>query len=131
MIGVVNHLAGQRRAVRGIEPERAEVAVFSWPPAGLEAVLAQGRGRVIEAAHPGHGSEVVVERAVLLHQQHDVLNVTKGAASHRVGGIGPVDDRPCGPGQGDAMAVGKHLRPHIAPPKVRERAFFSHAAIMP
>jgi hypothetical protein len=44
--------------------------------------------RVVEAAHPGERAEVVVERAVLLHQQDDVLDVAQRAVPGRAGGHG-------------------------------------------
>jgi hypothetical protein len=41
---------------------------------GAPVVEAQ-RVRIVESAHTGHGAELVIERAILLHQQHDVLDV--------------------------------------------------------
>jgi len=38
--------------------------------------------RIVEAAHAAQGSVSVVEGAVLLHQDHDVLRVEKGASWH-------------------------------------------------
>jgi len=37
--------------------------------------------RIVEAAHAAQRAEVVVERAVLLHEDHDVLDVGNGAGS--------------------------------------------------
>ena len=51
-------------------------------PIGLEphrfAGLERNGEAIAEAAHAAHGPEIVVERAVLLHQDHDVLDVHVG-----------------------------------------------------
>ena len=91
--GVVLHLPGvrRRRDVRGarrpgVEVEREEVT-RRVPRVGLlEHAGPAGepeRVRVGEAAHPGQGAEVVVERAVLLHEQHDVADVAQRRAAAR------------------------------------------------
>jgi hypothetical protein len=48
--------------------------------------ISQAQGlRIIEPAHPGHRAEVMVERSILLHQQHDMLDVVQAAAIRRFG----------------------------------------------
>jgi len=45
------------------------------------------RARIIEAAHAAHAAEVVIERPVLLHQDHYMLHILNGASS-AIGGNG-------------------------------------------
>src|SRR5262249_6542438 len=39
------------------------------------------RARIVEAAHPAKGAEMMVERAVLLHQDHNVLDISDRACA--------------------------------------------------
>ena len=79
------------------------------------------RARIAESAHAAHGAEVVVERAVLLHQNDDVLDVGDGAGAV-VGGDGQraLDAGPEGGGEapraeqlqeGAAISGGRHDSP--------------------
>ena len=85
VVGVVAVLG--RRLV--LQVERLGVAGRGDPDAGLVAVLVEDAGervRVGEACHPGQGAEVVVEAAVLLHQDHDVLDVAQRRGAGGAGG---------------------------------------------
>ena len=66
-----------RPEVVGVRVERQDVArAVRLVPDRLAA--GQGhRARVAEAAHAAQRAEVVVERAVLLHEHHDVLDVAQ------------------------------------------------------
>src|SRR6266446_383706 len=66
-------------AAVGLEPDR---------PSGGE----ERRPGIAESAHPAERAEIVIERPVLLHQEHDVLEVLDGArAPPRGDGQGPLD----------------------------------------
>ena len=86
----VDRVLGVRPAVREVlEEDQAEVLHVG--PEGHHLAVAvglvphgaagrqRGRVRVTEAADPAHGAEVVVEGAVLLHQDDDVLDVLQRA----------------------------------------------------
>ena len=78
----VAHGLGPRRA--GVEMEGADGGVRACAPRIrlLPDALArrQGQGaRIAVAAHAAQGPEIVVEAAVLLHQDHHVLHVLDGA----------------------------------------------------
>lgn len=57
-------------------------AQIALPP-DLAATALRHRETVTEAAHAAQRAEVVIEAAVLLHQDHDVLDVHDRAAAHR------------------------------------------------
>ena len=63
-----------------IEMKRQQVAVGACRIGLIEdgfAVRQLAGAGIVEAAHAGHRAEVVIERAVLLHQQHDVLDIAE------------------------------------------------------
>ena len=55
-------------------------------PHGLVRVLRDVHVRVTKPTHAGHRAKVVVERAVLLHEEHDVLHILQRAGRRRRGG---------------------------------------------
>ena len=71
----------------GVQVKRQQVAVRGSRIGLIEDRPAIGkveRGRVVKAANAGQRAEVVVERAVLLHQHDDVLDVAQKARPRRV-----------------------------------------------
>jgi hypothetical protein len=78
--GVAGGGDGLGAGLAGVQVERQQVAV-GVDAVGLVEHVAAGaqpqRARVVEAAHAGEGAEVVVEGAVLLHQQDHVLDVAQ------------------------------------------------------
>ena len=81
--GVVGARRGLRAGRLGVVVERGQVTLGVARVRLAEhraAVRQPDRGRVGEAAHARHRAEVVVETAVLLHEDHDVLDVAERAA---------------------------------------------------
>src|ERR1700755_3279226 len=81
--GVVGAGRGLRAGRPGVEVERGQVAlgvVRGRLPEHRATARQPDRGRVGEATDPGHRAEVVVEAAILLHRDDDVLDVAKRAA---------------------------------------------------
>jgi hypothetical protein len=95
---VVDVLDERQPEVLEVRPERedlvGQVLVLGRGllPDGL-AVAQRHRVRVAEAADPSHRAEVVVERAVLLHQYDDVLDVLHRAGTARCRDRGGARDR--------------------------------------
>jgi hypothetical protein len=78
--GVVQVLDEGERQVANVRPEgRDHGGAVGLEPDGLAAGEDHRMG-VAEAAHPAHHPEVVIERAVLLHEHHDVLDVPERAS---------------------------------------------------
>ncbi len=74
--------------------ERLEVSLGVHAHPGCEAELIEdrvagavdrlaGNGRVGKAPHPGKRAEIMVERAVFLHQDHDMLDASEAARACR------------------------------------------------
>ena len=102
--GVVGAGRGLRAGSPGVEVERAQVALGVARvrlPEHRAAARQPDRGRVGEAPDPGHRAEVMVEAAILLHRDDDVLDVAERAAG-RIGERG---------GERPAQAGGQHRRP--------------------
>ena len=108
---------GAGRVVRHQDP----VEPFFFPAGLFEAAFR--RRRVIEAPHPGKHPEVVVERAVLLDQDHHVLDVGEFAGRQFLR-HGQLQERVRGhrrhPGSGPRRQQlptchPRHLRPPFAP----------------
>ena len=79
MAGGWNFLGAGRA---GVQMEWEEVAVGIFGVGLVEDGFAVGEREgigIAEAADAGHGSKVVVEGAVFLHENHDVLNVARGS----------------------------------------------------
>ena len=72
------------------------VAPSAWYQTGLP-LGQRHRMRIAEPTHSAHHAEVVVERPVLLHQHHDVLDVPQ---------------RPCRPVRRDRQRAGDAVRQH-------------------
>ena len=60
-------------------------ARYPWLVPYRLAARKRHRPRIAEAAHAAQAAEVVIERAVLLHQDHHVLDVFQGASAARGG----------------------------------------------
>ena len=67
---------GARAAVSAVVVLRPDAAAFVFGAGGNRNGEA-----VAEAAHAGQAAEIVVERAVLLHEDHDVFDVAQRAAA--------------------------------------------------
>ena len=99
----------------GVEGEQVLVGV-------VRVVLVEPalrHARVGEAAHAGHGAEVVVEGAVLLHQHDDVLYPGDGRAGQARGarrGRGIVEDLPQAGRQGEGRQHHSARRRHQLAP---------------
>ena len=101
--GVVLDLPGVRRRRDLLRVGRVRVQVERQHVAGRVLgvglvedgpAVGQLRGvRVTEPANAGQGAEVVVEGPVLLHEQHDVLDVLQRTVPGRALGEGPLDVR--------------------------------------
>ena len=78
----------------GLQRERRDPLVLVGLGEDRAIVLDRNGEAVAEAAHAGHGPEIVVEAAVLLHQDHHVLDVLDRAGAH----VG-VDGRRLGQGR--------------------------------
>ena len=92
---VVGQVLEERQAqVRGAWVERRlSAAAVRLVPDAI-ARRQNHRPRIAEPAHAAQGSEVVIERAVLLHQEDDVLDVVDAAVPVvRRNGQRPVDGR--------------------------------------
>jgi len=85
-------VADQRVAGRGVAVVGRDLTgAVGLRPHRLAAFERNGEA-VAEAAHAFHRAEIVVEPAVLLHQDHDVLDVLDGAGpAHRRNGQRSVD----------------------------------------
>lgn len=79
------HVGEGLRAVQGKRGQKAVLAVGLDQDRSVLApvgVAHRDREPVAEAAHAPQGSEIVVEAAVLLHQDHHVFDVPDRAAAH-------------------------------------------------
>ncbi len=83
----VGHALGAGDA--GVEVERQLVAAARRLLEDAVAVAQQERGAVVEAAHALQRAEVVVEGAVFLHENHNMLDGGKRIAGRRGGQRGP------------------------------------------
>ena len=102
--GVVGAGRGLRAGGPGVEVERGQVALGVARvrlPEHRAAARQHDRGRVGEAPDAGHRAEVMVEAAILLHRDDDVLDVAERAA-------GRIPERG---GERPAHAGRQHRRP--------------------
>ncbi len=72
----------QRVRLLLVQMERRDLAGAVGLEPGRLAALQRDREAVAETAHAAQGAEVVVEAAVLLHQDHDVLDVLDRPGLH-------------------------------------------------
>ncbi|MCW0448146.1 hypothetical protein NB706_000980 [Xanthomonas sacchari] len=83
---VVEILHPLRAAGLAVEPERQYIAVAALALGLVPDRLAAGqpqRPRIAIAAHPAQAAEVMIEGAVLLHQDHHMLHVLQRAGDPR------------------------------------------------
>ncbi len=64
-----------------VEGQHGRAAILALLP-HRRAIAQPQRARVVEAAHPAQRAEVMIEGAVLLHQDHHMLHVRQRAAAH-------------------------------------------------
>lgn len=77
VVGVVDAFAVKVGVVLGVEAEGHRVTRLRRSYAGCPSVLAPQRRRLAESADTRVGAEIVVEAAILLHEQDDVLDVVQ------------------------------------------------------
>jgi hypothetical protein len=123
---IVDRVTVQHRSTRDVKPKRVQVAGRRRPDAGGKAELPERRGGIVETTDPGHGAEVVVEGSVLLHQQHDVLDIVQRTGTGRINRMRPFDDRPGQIRQQPDSFMLERSRQHISSRQPGERTRLCH-----